>query len=298
MALSLILATTGCASIQNLIDPDWLEIQDIHSKVSEDGKGMHYWEVKEYRRFSGMKKETKEGIIFCKIDPKVTMGHLFKVFYRADINGGRAGLINIEDKATFKKRRSGSPTYIGIHIKTLRDKCLASSKELAQKHKRIAIKEIQAQQQAQRKKNRLKAIKEEQGTRASVQEWVDEYKKRKGIKHKVKHANDFYSFATAVTAIRKRDIAKNDIIAVVTFGGTYRVAQPIKGGYRLTMETEYSRWKPTIRHLPILLKTKKEFFEGEIPTSVIDLIKYDGLTNYTTVSGAATQALAFTDLDD
>ena len=117
-----------------------------------------------------------------------------------------------------------------------------------------------------------------------------EYAKSNGLNPaEIRYFYQPHTLLDVVLEIRKGkvEVSKHFNVKCCSHVG-YKVAQPIEGGYRLTTEH--------YKGLPILLKTNKTMFEGNKVGGGLGWLRYDGVSSYTTVTGAAKQAVLMTEV--
>ena len=119
---------------------------------------------------------------------------------------------------------------------------------------------------------------------------MTEYAKANGLKpSEISYFYQPQTLLDVVLEIKKGKVEVNKYFNVKCCRHAgYRVTQPIAGGYRLTTEH--------YKGLPILLKTNKTMFEGNKAGKGLGWLRYDGVSTYTTVTGATKQAVLMTEV--
>ncbi len=293
---ALAISLGGCSAIKSKIRStlagDHIEVntKDVVSPTYWDGyqnhPKSHFMRTKESKTFNEAKgRETRDGMLFCYVDPKVSKANDIDVNYSLYSSETRNGEKLLEKPTVvtgLNKAKGGRSNQSALN--KLRQMCLKDSGKQAERNKNTT----RAIRRAE-----LSALKSNNGnfhldnTKKKIQAYAIQAK----IKGELSYIAAPLRFQDMMKQIKSGNIIEGTILNS-SVSADYRIQEPTSNGYLYMIGANHRK-----QSMPFILNTKKKL-KNNFPHQASGLVRFDGLTTITSSVGAPIQTAMFTQLDD
>ena len=294
--VTLAITLGGCSAIKSKINDtlagDHIEVntKDVMSPTYWDGyqnyPKSHFMRTKESKTFNAANgRETRDGMLFCYVDPKVSKANEIDINYSLYSDETRNGKKLLEKPTvitSLNKSKSGRSNQSILN--KLRQMCLKDSGKQAERDKNTA----RAIRRAE-----LSALKSNSGNfhLDDTKKKLQAYANRAKIKGEFSYIPAPLRYQDMMKQIKSGNITKGMILNSSVSAG-YRIQEPTSEGY-LYMTDANSRKQG----MPFILNTDKKL-QNNYPHQESGLVRFDGLTTIDSAVGATIQTALFTQLND
>ena len=179
-------------------------------------------------------------------------------------------------------------------INGLKQRCLEGAENA-----KIALKQLE-EERIIAEKARAEEIRREAFREKKLDLNIKAYNEKYASGNKYKfYSKESYELSKILTSITHHESVEPNSYMLLSntakYKLTYKVAEPLSNGYRLTLDLPDKKRDQRYLYPPIILETNKSLIVGKSIEGKIDLIRYEGLINYSTVMGSLVQAAKFVD---